>query len=505
MPDLAMSYRRAARPQPSSIPQFSMDVIVNFSNGSGAMTAAKMNAGTHGAAWGTWTEDTTITHAVIANHDVRFPGLIEVGGSTYDGSEGQGLTFDHSGAPTVYDTFHYTLSATVSNCVAVYLAKIRAIDGAASFYCDLLVIAGSNYTVTQFQLSTNAGHHLVAHSEGSLGIPVICTTGWVILGVRHDVTNQIGEVYMQDATTLEVLGATRSFHSPSAGTVAYFLIQDYLRGVNQGTGDIQVKLAAFRNSNLTFPPYTLTVPAPSAVSVSQTAINEITLTWAATCQIFVLERSINSGAWTTLESAYSTGVYTYTDATVSSGQSVRYRLTAQIGSQSSAVSESGSVTVNNAPFLGAWQDTIAAGSTDSDDHINAVTILSKLTVSGALTCGRLRVYNVNVGVTHNVKLALYDNSSPKNKLAEASPVPIVDGAAYTEAFLNSPVALTNGQVVWVGFNAEFSNALTARYLNGGATNMAYRFESYATFPTTTFTDEGTLARTYAVGAYLYTP
>src|SRR5687768_16378123 len=79
------------------------DVVVNFSSGSGALDAIKMNAGTHGANWGTWhdyhdgIEDDPNLYSNIEDHEVTFPVDLDVGGTLYGGptgTQGQGMTFD---------------------------------------------------------------------------------------------------------------------------------------------------------------------------------------------------------------------------------------------------------------------------------------------------------------------------------------------------------------------------------------------------------------------------
>jgi hypothetical protein len=156
--------------------------------------------------------------------------------------------------------------------------------------------------------------------------------------------------------------------------------------------------------------------------------------------------------------------------------------------------------------MAGWQDTIAPGSTDTTSE-NAVdlTIMAKLTVSGAGNITMLRYYqNDGAAVIGNCKLALYDDSSPKNLLGSASAVSVNPGGspAYIAATLSVPAAVTNGQVVWIALNNDTDAAFDARYLDGGAANTSYKFEAYSGFPTSTYTEEGTLTRTYAASAFL---
>jgi hypothetical protein len=175
-----------------------------------------------------------------------------------------------------------------------------------------------------------------------------------------------------------------------------------------------------------------------------------------------------------------------------------------VGSQSSSTSSaSGAVVVDDAPYTGTWQDTLAVASTDTTDQISSsYSFLCKLTLSSGGTCSKVRVWDANSTPTGSVKMGLFDNRTPRVRLASASAATIVAG--WNEFELSSPVSgLSNGDVVWIGFHAQVDSALEARYLNGGASNTNYKEEAYALFPTSTFSQDGALTRTYVAGAYVY--
>jgi hypothetical protein len=343
---------RGGRPAVESVP---FDVVVNFSAGSGALTATHLNNGTHGADWGTWrayhngTPDAANDHTTIEDHAVTLPFKVSVGGSEYDGSEGQGLTFDHTELPTEYDAYQIS-PASKTGVLALFLASFDVELGGTpvSYNNDTLIIAGSNYTVPQFQLVFNGAKRWTCHSEGELGAEIPYSSGWVIVCVHHDAAGGRGQLYVQDATTLAVLGASATIHDPAAGSLVYIRLTDYLRGANQGAGSIKIKLLAMRSSDLTFPPYAITVPAPTAVSAEQTATNTITLTWTSLCQVFTIERNKNSAGWVTLDATFdNNGVDEYVDTDLANGNTAQYRVSAVIGGQSSAVVSSNTVTVSN--------------------------------------------------------------------------------------------------------------------------------------------------------------
>jgi hypothetical protein len=340
---------RGGRPAVESV-QVPMDVVVNFSDGSGTLTATKMNNGTHGANWGPWQEwhdgvfGDPNQYSSIENHDAQLPFQILCDGQLYDGSEGQGMTFDFSGAPVVEDVWHWNITASLTSVVALLLIRYDSVLGPGTYYNDTFMIAGANYTIPQMQHSETFWH-IKAHSEGSLGGGIPYESGWVIVGVRHDVTNDIGECFVQDLATGEVLGGSRSVHGYSASTLSYIRLNSYLRDANSGTGSHKVKLMAFKSGAAPFPPYTLTVPTPASVSASQTGAGEVTVTWASACNAFLVERNVDAAGWTTLDNDFITVDWEYVDATVAAGQSVVYRVTAQIGSQASAAATTAPVVV----------------------------------------------------------------------------------------------------------------------------------------------------------------
>jgi hypothetical protein len=342
---------RGGRPAVESVP---FDVVVNFSAGSGALTATHLNNGTHGADWGTWEEwhqggdGTPNEHSTIVDHDIALPFSLLVGGNLYDGSEGQGMSFDHSGDPSEYDSFKMFVVPTITDCQVLYLARFNTNLGSNSVNYDVFHLQGSDYTVSQYQHSFNDIQQIYTHSEGDLGGTVQGIAGtWVIVGMLHDAAGQVGELFVQDATTLEVLGSSRVNHATPPNELLVVLFQDYLRLGIGGTGSIDFKLFALRESG-PWPPYALTVPAPTDVAVSQTAANTLTLTWTSPMQTFTIERNVDAAGWSVVDALYdNNGTDSRVDATLSNGQSVQYRVTAFLGEQASGAVTSNTVTVSN--------------------------------------------------------------------------------------------------------------------------------------------------------------
>jgi hypothetical protein len=331
-----------------------MDVVVNFSAGSGALTATHFNNGAHGADWGTWQEyhnggPGANDHTVIEDHAVTLPFQVSCDGQVYDGSEGQGMTFDHSGLPSTYDAYQLNTTGK-TGVIAIFLAKFDVALGVSptSYNNDTLVFAGSNYTVPQFQLTFQNLKRWVSHSEGVTGATVSYGSGWVVIGVHHNASGAVGELYVQDATTRNLIGASRSEHDPVAGSLTYIRLTDYLRLADHGAGSIKIKLLAFRDSDLTFPPYTIPIPTPLSVVAARTGVDEVTVTWTSPCQVFQIERDLYSGGWATLDADHDNkpASRSYVDTALSDGDTVRYRIAAKIGSQTSVGGQSATITVS---------------------------------------------------------------------------------------------------------------------------------------------------------------
>jgi hypothetical protein len=477
------------------------DVMVNFSAGSGALTATHLNNGTHGANWGTWTSN-TINYSTIVDHAVVLPFKLLVDGDLYDGSEGQGMRFDFTGEPTTSDEFQYTISPLGSRSGVICLCLLRAVDmvwGGANYHNDTLNFAGSNYSVPQLRL-TNLGLQIVAHSEGNLGRNVDIAAGtWYLVWTYHNAAGEFTEVIIQDASTLAVVGSTYAEALTPAGDLVYIKFQAYLRGVDQGEGHLDVKLFAFGDSVTPWPPVTLTVPAATSVEAEQTDENELTLTWVNSCQIFKIERNVDGGGWTTLETAFdNNGVHEYVDTDVADGESIEYRVTAIIGSQVSSAAASAAVEVDNGPFATpTWTDAIAGASTDTTETNDGCSIRQPVTSGTTGNCTRLRVWCRNFNFAANIKMALYDDSNNLLGHGSVSSVSPSSGS-WQEVVLNTPVAVTSSTTYRVGVSVSSAGVQTG-YLAGGNSSLIDFGVAYAAFPADPWSTANNVSRTVAVG------
>lgn len=496
------------------------DVIVNFSDGtvSSPLTGTNINNGTHGASWGTWHEfhgvlDGSNTHSFVEDHDVNFPVDLDVGGTLYagpTGTQGKGLTFDFTSEPTEHDVFRLILSATVSDCITLSLVRYNTVlpDPPVSYNCDMTTDNGSNYTIPQYSHTFTDTKIINCHSEGDNGNAIPLTEQWLAVWSYHDVTNQMGHAFVQEVIQDgsdwifgDFLGATQSEHGDPASTTIYKNIQSYLRPAGGGTGNIKIKLVAYRNSDLSFPPLAVTIPAPASVTATQTDVNEVTVTWAETnCQIFKLERNKNSAGWTTLEANYNNnGVDEYVDTDLVDTDVVEYRVTTIVVDATSAETTSAPETVDNGPFATpVWSDATDGVLTDSREQFGAA-MRQSLTCGTTGSCVKLRMWCKVWNAATDVKMGLYDSSN--NLLGSGIATAVTTTSeSWIEVTLSAPVSVTASTTYKIGVMPNPTASKIQVGYDAGAGTCLYDFSTtYASFPPNPYSGADSFSATVAVG------
>jgi hypothetical protein len=346
-------------PGGGGVATITMDMVINYDNGTGGLTATKLNNGTHGAiGGGTWTTPEGAPATTnIEDHDVEMPFSFRTGGVNYNGSSGQGMTFDFATEPVAADVFHYGLATPETSIQIMYLARFETVlDGVdpVSYNNDTFVIAGANFTVPQYQHTFADVKLFTCHSDGDLGASIPWENQWLLISVFHDVAAQHGRLLVQEVVQSgddwilgDILGSSTSNHTDPAGDTIYIRLQSYLRPAS-GTGTIKMKIAGLRSSVLDWPPYSPgTIPTPTSVAATQTGFPEVTLSWTNVMDIFRIERKVGAGSYSTLVAEYeNNGTDSYIDSAVSNGNIYTYRVTALIGGLESGSAESNSVTVS---------------------------------------------------------------------------------------------------------------------------------------------------------------
>lgn len=499
-----------------------MDVVVNFSDGTGALTATKLSNGSHGASWGTWTNahngvgGAANTHTNIVDHDVQLPFNIDVGGTLYNGSEGQGAEFDFSSEPTEYDAFQLTFSASVSDCVLLALVRPQTtlIPGSeTTFSNDLFVFTGGNYSLTQLIHSFNTSRLALTHSEGSFGMLLGTFSDWMLLSLKHDVTNGQGLFFIQRITQSgpnwvlgDPVGLTRSVMA-GAGDIANMRFQSYLRPA-RGAGSTDVKLFAMRESDLSFPPYDPgSLTGPTAVDASRTALEEITVTIGGPYQLVRLERQTNGGAWSTLDAsldiAFDITSFEYVDTTVTEPNTYAYRATGLVGDYETATTTSGSVDLSE-PFA-EWHDGISlasATSTQAFTDPNGYAVANYATLPAG-TVNKLRLYVEAITGTVSVKMALYAPSGDDALLTSSSLD--ISSTGWAEFDVADEVITAGDYLIAFHLNPTGSESITVKYGAAAPATQRYDLVAYASFPLDPHGLTSVGSSAYASGALITPP
>lgn len=497
-----------------------VDMLITFEAGTAGniTTVGNLEASQVGYAGGEWTAIggvgfAGLTHTYISStNDERDPLLVD--GSETTGAGTRGLVFEH-GEDADWEGLKWTPpGGLASGSVAVSaMVRFNGEFGVGDSNVDHFHLQCNGFCVLQHSLNSNGVTNIVyAHgqteggpSSTGPGIPVEPDTLYLIT-LRANADEQLAEIAIIDADTGSLVGVSSS-ESVVSG-FDYFLTQDYLTHYG---GDTTVDNIALDWTNAAFPAVQgFTTPATTGLTVEQTAVDRLEVTWDARKALtYKLEREVDGGGWTELEAAIAdpfTATYTYEDTDVSDGEEVQYRVTPRIHEHIGPATTSDVVEVDNGLFpTGAWYDTTTLGATNDDNQVSAAfTLLAKLVLPVGGSCTKLRLWNSSGTPVSGLKMALYDDSSARNLLGSGSVASGVTGPDWTEVTLTVPVdGLTVSQTVWIGLHAETDNDFTARYNNAaGAPNVSYKTESYATFPTATFTEEGTLNWNFLVGAFI---
>jgi|SRR5215471_451223 len=309
----------------------------------------------------------SFTAALSFNQTLLPPFLDQMlcSGTTFSGVGSRGLLFDldlgtRKNSSPIYETISRTISTSgITVFAAAFMVQARnlGIAGGGLTAIDLVVLYdGAKFTVSQFQ-KDSGGMRVVPHcSSGggsSFGTPVPLTDGksyWIML--FHD-GGGYGQLMVVDAFTGAFVGVSKAASDSDTG-LASFQIQDYLT-FNNGKIWIDNFVLAF-GSNATFPlgVPNFVLPATTSVTAVQTSTTVATITWAGgdySAYNYQIDRRL-SGTWTTLNSSLPNTPLSYTDSTVSVGNTYRYRITSKVNAYSSTATESNDLTiVSGAPNL----------------------------------------------------------------------------------------------------------------------------------------------------------
>lgn len=474
-----------------------METLQNFSNGSGALSAAEFNAGLHGTNWGTWSEahegnvGVSNTHTNIVDHDIGLPFTLRVDGVDYDGTEGQGAEFDFSTEPTEYDAYQLAPGITVNDMVLMSLERSspELVSGQETTYSnDLYVLNGGNFSVSQGILNFANQRLAIAHSEGSFGLLVGTMDVWYLKALFRDVTNGQTKVFIQRVIPDgggwqlgDAIGMSRAV-TGSAGSLANIRFQDYLRPA-RGTGSVKVKLFAMTTSTA-FPPWNPgTMTGPSGFNANRTEEEQITLDISGPWALVRIERSVNGGGFSTLvasrDIALESPVFQYVDNAVSVPNTYQYRVVGLVGSYETEAATSAVIDLSE-PFA-EWTDASSvAGASSTQEITNPSTFGQGCYFDlPAGTATKIRFYVDAITGSIPMKLALYDGS---NNLLDFGTV-TASATGYVTVDIGPLVITAGTYMVAFHFDVGVGETITERF-NGSGPPACSRFGvvDYGDFP-----------------------
>jgi hypothetical protein len=338
------------------------DIFLDFEAGTAGniITAANLSTASHGAVSTTWSVGNgsggtgPLTRVFINNLNQARRNSFIVDGVTYTGSGTRSVKFVHDASP--YEFLHLDAPAVFSDLT---ISGLTHFDGVGVTTFDHINISGSSYVVLQNAVGGAGGTAGEMHAEGQVGgatyksaiIPI--DIGWYEWHLRFKGSDNTVALVVLDATTGAVIGTSGINGADAAGPVIYTRIQDYIDS-DEGGETIHDSFVFGWGANAILPlDEDFVAPPPTAINLTQTAPDEVRLIWHGHGLSYLIERSVNGGAWSTLATYAPTGGGTgqreYTDDTVSDFTLYQYRISAIIGDFTSAPTSLGGITTDNTP------------------------------------------------------------------------------------------------------------------------------------------------------------
>jgi len=342
-------------------PPYEADVFLDFETGNAGdyYTPAMMSAMQKGPPirWGT---SRALSHTKVRTENKPLMHPVKAGGITYTGTGTRSLEFDLDEAiaknlSPLYEHLYGYPPAGTGDVVISGMEYIGATTSAARPSLGMDIVAINSGTFLVQQVGVGEVHIETQVPAGvtykSTPMPRQQAGKWYYFALRYSRATGRAELMLVDPDTGELVGTSgkKTASVTGGGEVSSFAFQSYLIF---GGGRNVFDNIAISFSNPAYPPFRIPVlPAPSSVSVTQTAANQVRLTWPSTRAAgYKIERSQNGGAWTTIGEPYQEdGGRFFFDGAVTDGDSYRYRVSSFVGSQVSSPTLSSPLTVNNSP------------------------------------------------------------------------------------------------------------------------------------------------------------
>lgn len=342
-------------------PAYEADVFLDFEAGNPGdyYTAPMMSSMQKGTSI-RWSTSRTLNHSKVRAENRPLLHPVKVGGVAYTGTGSRSLEFDLDEAiaknlSPLYEHIWGYPPAGTGDIVISGMEYIGPTTTQARPALGMDIVAINSGTFLVQQVGVGEVHIETQVPNGvtfkSSSVPRQQAGKWYSFALRYSRTAGRAEMMLVDPETGELVGASGKSTASvkNGGDVHSFALQSYLIF---GGGRNVFDNIAISWSNPTYPPFRIPVlPAPSYVSVMQTAADQVRVLWPSTRAAgYKIERSVNDGAWTAVGEAYrEDGDRFFFDKTVKDGEQVRYRVSSFVGSQVSTPTTSSPVTVKNVP------------------------------------------------------------------------------------------------------------------------------------------------------------
>jgi hypothetical protein len=338
------------------------DLFLDFEAGTAGnvTTAANLDTASHGAVSTSWTVGDgsggtgPLTRVFVNNLNQARRNSFLVDGVTYTGVGTRSMKFVHDASP--YEFLHLPAPAVFNDLT---ISGLTYFDGVGVTTFDHINIAGASYVVLQNPVGGAGGTAGEVHAEGQVSgvtyksVPIPIDIGWYEWHLRFKGSDGTVALVVLNATTGALVGTSGVNGSDAAGPVNYIRIQDYIDS-DEGGETIHDSFVFGWGANAMLPlDEDFVSPPPTAINLTQTAVDEVRLIWYGHGLSYLIERRTNGGAWSTLETYAPTGAGSlqreYLDSTVSDSTLYEYRISAIIGDFTSAPTSMGGITTDNSP------------------------------------------------------------------------------------------------------------------------------------------------------------
>jgi hypothetical protein len=310
------------------------------------------------------------------------------------------VAFVGPGTTGAYAGFKYATASgyITDNITFAGLIKFQETAGASDVTYEWLTTEddNNNYGVVQFLRPTGGGLGSIRVERGQSAVtirgkdfPPGSSSAVYFYCVRRNVTAGRIEAMVIDLSTRKVIG--ESIYTVTLAGMVDFSIRDYLINGNSPGGVHELGIMGVAKGVRAVMPLAtdITIDPVTSLSGSQTAVNQITVIWTSYLCKFMVEVSVNGGAYSTLDSELLVLTGTNSNSKVhtglTDGSTYTYRVTALAGDslQSTTVTSSG-VLVDNNSFPTATDDF---NGFTGGDNVPAVSALwdSRTQGSGVAT------------------------------------------------------------------------------------------------------------------------